>query len=193
MVREGFRTRLVNPALARVAGHRSRRSLVSPVLWLGGIVPGSGQSSGYYDYFRPIDDRERMPSRTASRLHLVVLDACRWHKLSAYGFKKETAPGIEALARDPDAALFRRHYANATLDQAVDDEACSPAFAHDHGMFKSWRGKQDGRTVYRFSNRVLSDEKRDDGGDVRRGGYYTFATTTTGPFLFERLVRSGIR
>ena len=129
-------------------------------------------------YFRPIDDRERIAvKKDGFDVLFVVLDACRAHKLSAYGFKKETAPGIEALARDPDATLFRRHYANATWTKPSTTSLFTGMFAHDHGMFKSWRGKQDGRTVYRFSNQVLSDESETMAEMFAEEGYYTFATT----------------
>ena len=140
-------------------------------------------------YIRPIDDRERIAAKKDGfDVLFVVLDACRADKLSAYGFKKETAPGIEALARDPDATLFRRHYANATWTKPSTASLFSGMFAHEHGMFKLWREKQDGSTVYRFSNQVLSDEMETMAEMFAEKGYYTFADDQRGPTRPRSLV-----
>jgi glucan phosphoethanolaminetransferase (alkaline phosphatase superfamily) len=41
---------------------------------------------------------------------LIVMYACRADKFSCYGFERETTPRIDALAREPDSTIFRRHY-----------------------------------------------------------------------------------
>jgi hypothetical protein len=44
---------------------------------------------------------------------ILVLDSCRADKIGACGFARPTMPTFDALARDPDAVLFQRHYTQA--------------------------------------------------------------------------------
>ncbi|MGH6899169.1 MAG: sulfatase [Geminicoccaceae bacterium] len=129
-------------------------------------------------YIRPIDGRERIAAQKDSfDVLFMVLDACRADKLSAYGFERETAPGIEALARDPDATLFRRHYANATWTKPSTASLFTGMFVHEHGMFKPWRPTQDDNTGRSFATQMLSDEIETMAEMFAEEGYYTFAAT----------------
>ncbi len=51
------------------------------------------------------------PPQTRANVVWIVLDACRAHNLSCYGYERETSPHIDALAQD--GALFEHMYATA--------------------------------------------------------------------------------
>jgi arylsulfatase A-like enzyme len=130
-------------------------------------------------YLRPIDDRDRTAAKKDGFDVLVmVLDACRADKLPAYGFPRETAPAIDALARDPDATVFRRHYANATWTKPSTASLFTGLFPHEHGAFKAWRPGDGDQTGRSFVAQVLSDEAETMGEMFADEGYYTFAAIT---------------
>jgi arylsulfatase len=130
-------------------------------------------------YVRPIDDRERIAAKKDGfDVLLVVLDACRADKLSPYGFPRPTAPALEALARDPDATLFRRHYANATWTKPSTASLFTGMFVHEHGAFKSWRSGQGDGTGQSFIAQVLPDEVDTIAELFADEGYYTFGAVT---------------
>jgi arylsulfatase A-like enzyme len=79
---------------------------------------------------------------------IVVLDACRADKLGCYGFERDSSPNLDALARDPDAAVFRRHYVQGTWTK--------PSTA---SLFTG---------LYVFQHKVLTDHQRGEGGGKRR-------------------------
>ncbi|MBP7149890.1 MAG: hypothetical protein KBD01_20375, partial [Acidobacteria bacterium] len=58
----------------------------------------------------PAPERVQPLPPGAFHIAIVVLDACRADKFSCYGLPRPTTPEVDALARDPDAVLFRRHY-----------------------------------------------------------------------------------
>jgi arylsulfatase A-like enzyme len=127
-----------------------------------------------YLQIREVQSGERVASkRDGFDVLFLVLDACRPDKLSAYGFERDTAPTIEALARDPDATLFRRHYANANWTKPSTASLFTGMFVHEHGVFKSWR-PTDG-TGRRFATQVLSDKMETMAEMFSAEGYYTFA------------------
>jgi arylsulfatase A-like enzyme len=127
-------------------------------------------------YVRPIDDRERIAVKTDGfDVLFLVLDACRPDKLSAYGFERQTTPTIDALARDPDATLFRRHYANANWTKASTASLFTGMFVHEHGVFKGWRPTQSEPTGRAFATQVLSDEIETLAEMLAKEGYYTFS------------------
>ena len=130
-------------------------------------------------YVRPIDDRERIAAKNDGfDVLLLVLDACRADKLSAYGFERPTAPALDALARDPDATLFRRHYANGTWTKPSTASLFTGMFVHEHGAFKSWRPEQGDGTGQSFIAQVLPDEVATMAELFADEGYYTFGAVT---------------
>ena len=78
---------------------------------------------------------------------IVVLDACRADKLGCYGYERDTSPNLDALARDPDAVVFRRHYVQGTWTK--------PSTA---SLFTG---------TYVFQHKVLTDHQRGAGGGKR--------------------------
>jgi arylsulfatase A-like enzyme len=65
---------------------------------------------------------------------VIVLDACRADKIGVYGFGRETSPTIDALARDPDAVVFRRHYVQGTWTKPSTASLFTGRFVHRHGV-----------------------------------------------------------
>jgi arylsulfatase A-like enzyme len=68
---------------------------------------------------------------------LIVLDACRADKMGLYGFGRATSPGIDALGRDPDAVVFRRHYVQGTWTKPSTASLFTGLFVHQHGLTMS--------------------------------------------------------
>src|SRR5262245_45673355 len=79
---------------------------------------------------------------------IVVLDACRADKIGCYGFERDSTPNLDALARDPDAVVFRRHYVQGTWTK--------PSTA---SLFTG---------TYVFQHKVLTDHQRGAGGGGKR-------------------------
>ncbi len=129
----------------------------------------------YLHYFAPVDDRERIAKEDDGfDVLLLVLDACRPGKLSAYGFERDTTPNLDQLVRDPDAVLFRRHYANGNWTKASTASLFTGMFVHEHGAFKRWQPSrgEDAATV--FAAEVLSDKAETMAEMFAGQGYYTF-------------------
>ena len=123
-------------------------------------------------YFAPVDDRERIATKDDGfDVLLLVLDACRPDKLSAYGFERETTPNLDRLVQDPDAARFQRHYVNANWTKPSTASLFTGMFVHEHDAFKAWGpGRDDGM----FSAQVLSDKAKTLAEMFDEEGYYTF-------------------
>jgi len=128
----------------------------------------------YLHYFAPVDGRERIATGDDGfDVLLLVLDACRPEKLSAYGFERDTTPNLDLLVRDPDAVSFQRHYSNGNWTKSSTASLFTGMFAHEHGAFKPWRpSRGEGTSV--FTTQVLS-EKAETMAEMFAGqGYYTF-------------------
>jgi len=68
---------------------------------------------------------------------VIVLDACRADKIGCYGFERETSPMIDALAGDPDAVLYRRHYVQGTWTKPSTASLFTGLLVHQHGVTMS--------------------------------------------------------
>jgi arylsulfatase A-like enzyme len=129
----------------------------------------------YLHYFAPVDGRERIATEDDGfDVLLLVLDACRPEKLSAYGFERETTPSLDLLVRDPDAVLFRRHYANGNWTKASTASLFTGMFVHEHGAFKPWQPSPGGEDTNVFATQVLSDKAETMAEMFAEQGYYTF-------------------
>jgi len=62
------------------------------------------------------------------------MDACRADKFSCYGFERETTPRIDALAREPDSTIFRRHYVQSNWTKPSASSLFTGLFVHQHGV-----------------------------------------------------------
>lgn len=128
----------------------------------------------HLNYFAPVDDRERIATKTDGfDVLLLVLDACRPGKLSAYGFERDTTPNLARLVQDPDAVRFQRHYVNGTWTKPSTSSLFTGMFVHEHGAFKSWEPSLDAGSGM-FSAQILSDKAETLAEMFAGQGYYTF-------------------
>jgi arylsulfatase A-like enzyme len=160
----------------------SRRSVILPMAAaVAVLIAGAAWKYRIHvellaQYVRPIDDRERIGAKNDGfDVLFLVLDACRPDKFSAYGFERETTPTIDAVARDPDTTLFRRHYVNGNWTKASTESLFTGMFVHEHGIFKPWLQTQSEPTRRAFVTQVLSDDIETMAEMFANEGYYTFA------------------
>ncbi len=105
---------------------------------------------------------------------IVVVDSMRADHLTCYGYDRETAPAIDALSRDPDSVVFRRHYAQAGYTQASTASLFSGLYGFQHGVI---RGPLLHRVRARprfFFMQQLDDQIDTMAERFRRIGYRTF-------------------
>ena len=74
------------------------------------------------------------PAEPPPNVLIVVLDALRADKLGCYGFERDTSPAIDALARDPDAVVFRRHYVQGAATKPSTASLFTGQFLFQHGV-----------------------------------------------------------
>ena len=73
-------------------------------------------------------------SRPRPNVVILVLDACRVDKFGCYGFPGPTSPAVDAVAADPDATLFRRHYVQAGWTKPSTASLFTGTYAFQHGL-----------------------------------------------------------
>ena len=106
----------------------------------------------------------------ASRPHVLVvaLDACRADKFSAYGFERPTTPAFDALAAEPDSALFDWQIVQAPHTKASTASLFTGVYPFQHGVVAKddlTRRAEQGRLVRRAGRgRRLPDP----GGELLR-------------------------
>lgn len=116
------------------------------------------------------------PPRPASAppdILVIVLDACRPDHLGCYGYERETSPAIDALARDEDAVLFRRHYVQGAWTKASTASLFSGLFAFQHGVLLGEVMTQDPQHPGEFLTQVLDERLETMAERLGRLGYYT--------------------
>ncbi len=59
---------------------------------------------------------ERTPQQPPRQVILILLDAARPDRFSSYGYRRETTPAMDALAKN--GVVFRQHYAQSTHTRA---------------------------------------------------------------------------
>jgi arylsulfatase A-like enzyme len=105
---------------------------------------------------------------------LAVLDACRPDKIGAYGFERETSPAIDALARDPDAVLFRRHYVAGSWTKPSTASLFTGFFPHQHGVLMGHRdGRATGGANEKFHTQILDERFATMAERLRDAGFAT--------------------
>jgi arylsulfatase A-like enzyme len=116
--------------------------------------------------------RPRLPP--ASNIIIAVFDACRPDKMGAYGFERQTTPRLDALARDPDALVFRAHHVQAPATKSSTASLFTGRYPFEHGIVTQYRaGKQPENplvTVHALDERFETLAER-----LRALGYATFA------------------
>jgi choline-sulfatase len=65
---------------------------------------------------------------------VLELDACRADKVGAYGFERPTTPRLDALAADPDAALFEWQIVQAPHTKASTASLFTGVYPFQHGV-----------------------------------------------------------
>jgi arylsulfatase A-like enzyme len=128
---------------------------------------------------------QRAPSAAVKGVLVVVLDACRPDKLGAYGFQRGTTPVIDALARDPDAVLFRRHYVQGTETKTSTASLLSGLLLREHGVLSTASLEEVPESAPRFRTGVLDDSVETMAEAFRELGYATFGVVKSWHLLPE--------
>ena len=89
---------------------------------------------------------------------LVVVDALRRDKLGCYGYERELTPAIDALASDPDAVVFQKHYANGAQTKISTASLFTGLFPFQHGVIWDHQMKQKPSRAGVYATQILSDE-----------------------------------
>lgn len=105
---------------------------------------------------------------------IVVLDACRADKVGCNGFGRETTPHLDALARDPDAVVFRRHYVQGTWTKPSTASLFTGLYVFQHKVLTDHqRGSATGKRVL-FRTQILPDLYQTLAERFSAAGYFTF-------------------
>lgn len=113
------------------------------------------------------------PGRDFSVL-IVVLDACRADKVSCNGFPRDTTPNLDALARDPDAAVFRRHYVQGTWTKPSTASLFTGLYVFQHKVLTDHqRGAAGGKHAL-FRTQILPARYETLAERFRAARYFTF-------------------
>jgi arylsulfatase A-like enzyme len=122
---------------------------------------------------------------------IIVLDACRADKINCYGFERETSPALDALAQDPDAVVFRRHYVQGTWTKPSTASLFTGLFVHQHGLTMSHQkvaGTAEEGPLFR--TQALPPSLYTMAEWLRDGGFVTFGVVKsqhlTPPYGFAR-------
>lgn len=111
------------------------------------------------------------PTRPPADVLILVLDSCRPDKMGAYGFARPTTPRTDAIAADPDAVLFRRHYSQAPATKASTASLFTGLLVRQHGVLESL-GFEEGKQIFRTER--LDGRFGTLAEHFRAAGYFTF-------------------
>lgn len=106
---------------------------------------------------------------------IFVLDACRPDRLGCYGYQRPTSPTIDALAGDPDAVVFKRHYVAGNWTKPATASLFTSTYVHQHGVTNT-QSRVDGRL---YKAQVLADEFITLAETMRDVGYTTLGLVTS--------------
>jgi arylsulfatase len=113
------------------------------------------------------------PPRDFSIL-IVVLDACRADKVGCNGFERETTPNLDALARDPDAVVFRRHYVQGTWTKPSTASLFTGTYVFQHKVLTDHQRGAGGGKGELFRTQILPARYETLAERFRAAGYFTF-------------------
>lgn len=106
---------------------------------------------------------------------IVVLDACRADKLGCYGFERETSPSLDALAKDADAIVFRRHYVQGTWTKPSVASLFTGLYVFQHGVLMDHqRGRGGKRGHPLFKTQILAPSYETLAERFGKAGFFTF-------------------
>ncbi len=118
-------------------------------------------------------------------IYLIVLDACRADKIGCYGSGRETSPSIDALARDPDSVVFRRHYVQGSWTKPSMASLFSGLHCRQHRLFIDIEKQKEASFPRSVLTQSLSDEIDTMAERLREAGFETFAVLSN-PHLDPR-------
>lgn len=123
---------------------------------------------------RPAPPRGDAPAAQGGfSILIVVLDACRADKVGCYGFARDTTPRLDALARDPDAAVFRRHHVQGTWTKPSVASLFTGQYVFQHKVLTDHqRGRPGKRALFR--TQILPASHDTLAERFKRAGYFTF-------------------
>lgn len=119
----------------------------------------------------------RATSATAPRdvnVLIVVLDACRADKLGCYGYERDTSPNLDALARDPDAVVFRRHYVQGTWTKPSTASLFTGTYVFQHKVLTDHQRGAGGGKRELFRTQILPANYTTLAERFQEAGYFTF-------------------
>jgi arylsulfatase A-like enzyme len=116
----------------------------------------------------------------AARPHVLVavLDACRADKFGAYGFERPTTPEFDALAAEPDSALFLKQFSQAPHTRASTASLFTGVYPFQHGVFNEDDLTPKLKDGGRYRGRVVAEAYDTLAERFSAGGYRTLATTS---------------
>ncbi len=106
---------------------------------------------------------------------IYVLDACRPDRMGAYGYPRPTTPAIDALAADPEAVVYTRHYVAGNWTKPVTASLFTSAYVHQHGVVNLHTEVEQG--IYR--TQILADGFETLAESLRAAGFATFGLVTS--------------
>jgi arylsulfatase A-like enzyme len=124
---------------------------------------------------RPAPPRADAPPSPAGgpSVLIVVLDACRADKVGCYGFARDTTPRLDALARDPDAAVFLRHHVQGTWTKPSVASLFTGEYVFQHKVLMDHQRGRPGKHAL-FRTQILPASHDTLAERLKRAGYFTF-------------------
>jgi arylsulfatase A-like enzyme len=130
------------------------------------------------------------PGRHRPNILIVVVDALRADRLGCYGYQRDTTPALDALARDPQAVLFRRHYVQGAATKSSTASLFTGLYVFQHGVTRGHLMRPDPQRPRFFPTQALGDGFETMAQRLRGLGYFTFGVVKShhldGEFGFDR-------
>jgi len=125
------------------------------------------------------------PAATAEKpsVLIVVVDALRADRVGCYGNPLGLTPTIDALAADPDAVLFRRHYVQGAWTKPSTASLFTGLFAFQHGVMEGHEPREG--SGHSFTTQVLDDDLLTMAERLRDAGFSTFGVVKSQHLLPE--------
>lgn len=104
---------------------------------------------------------------------IIAVDALRADRVGVLGYERELTPTIDALAADPDAVVFRRHYVQSPATKGSTASLFTGLFPFQHGVV--WNKEMvQVPGAGQYATQVLSEELGTMAESFREAGFYTF-------------------
>ncbi len=117
----------------------------------------------------------RVEDGSAFDVVIYVIDACRADRIGAYGYPRPTTPAIDALAADPDAVVYTRHYVAGNWTKPATASLFTSTYVHRHGVTDTHSEVAGGL----YKTDVLTDDFVTLAESFRAAGFATFGLVTS--------------